>query len=52
MTKLTEGICEALDVACSVIKEKETHRRGKVKNSIQFNFSKRMKFAVTRANYN
>ena len=30
MTKLAEGVCKALNIACSVIKEKKTHRRGKV----------------------
>ena len=56
MTELREGVCEALDVACSVIKEKETHRRGKVSENIiwrsterrqRVKFSKRTKFAVT-----
>ena len=30
MTEPFEGVCEALDVACAIIKEEETHRRGKL----------------------
>jgi hypothetical protein len=49
MAKLVEGVCEALDVARSVIKEEETHHI--ICRSIE---RRQLKFAVTGAgaNYN